>query len=119
MTLPASTQVSTEACCPEPTQIEASLLADSTAQQLAEVFRMLGDPTRLRLIALLADHEVCVNTLAESLQISPSAVSHQLRLMRQMKLVRFRRIGRHVAYTLDDDHVRGLFRLGLLHVEHE
>lgn len=88
------------------------------AQRLAELFRTLGDPTRLRLIALLLEGETNVSALAARLGISESAVSHQLRILRQMRLVRTRKEGRRVFYALDDDHVAALFRMGLDHVTH-
>jgi ArsR family transcriptional regulator, lead/cadmium/zinc/bismuth-responsive transcriptional repressor len=69
-------------------------------------------------ISLLLENEVCVHTLEATLGMTQSAISHQLRHLRQLNLVRFRKEGRHVYYALDDDHVRGLFEQGLLHVEH-
>jgi ArsR family transcriptional regulator, lead/cadmium/zinc/bismuth-responsive transcriptional repressor len=95
-----------------------SLIAQTEANRLGEVFKALADPTRLRLISLLLDHEVCVHTLEDLLGMSQSAISHQLRYLRQMQLVRYRKVGRHVYYALDDDHVRRLFEEGLLHVRH-
>jgi ArsR family transcriptional regulator, lead/cadmium/zinc/bismuth-responsive transcriptional repressor len=95
------------------------LITSPTANRLAEVFKALSDPNRLRLISLLLDNEVCVHMLEAALGMSQSAISHQLRHLRQLNLVRFRKEGRHVYYALDDDHVRGLFKQGLLHVEHE
>ncbi|HID85311.1 MAG TPA: ArsR family transcriptional regulator [Anaerolineaceae bacterium] len=88
------------------------------AQRLAELFRTLGDPTRVRLIALLLEGETNVSALAARLGVSESAVSHQLRILRQMRLVRTRKEGRRVFYALDDDHVAALFRMGLDHVTH-
>jgi len=88
------------------------------AQRLAELFRTLGDPTRVRLIALLLEGEANVSALAARLGVSESAVSHQLRILRQMRLVRTRKEGRRVFYALDDDHVAALFRMGLDHVTH-
>ncbi len=99
-------------------QLQGELPDLPTVHRLAEVFQALSDPTRLRIIAALVEHELCVHTLTELLGVSQSAVSHQLRLMRQLHLVRFRKEGRHVFYTLDDDHIRDLFHQGLLHVEH-
>lgn len=94
------------------------LIDSPTANRLAEVFKALSDPNRLRLISLLLENEVCVHTLEATLGMTQSAISHQLRHLRQLNLVRFRKEGRHVYYALDDDHVRGLFQQGLLHVEH-
>ncbi len=98
--------------------LDEQVIESSTANRLAEVFKALSDPNRLRLISLLLDNEVCVHTLEVVLGMSQSAISHQLRHLRQLNLVRFRKQGRHVYYALDDEHVRDLFRQGLLHVEH-
>lgn len=89
-----------------------------TAVQIAELFSTLGDASRVRIIAALTEGELNVSTLADAVEISESAVSHHLRHLRQMKLVRTRKDGRHVYYTLDDKHVSDLFRCGLEHVLH-
>lgn len=99
-------------------ELERHLLTPLTASRLAELFKALGDPTRLRIISLLVEHEVCVHTLGAALGMSQPAISHQLRYLRQLHLVRTRKEGRHVFYALDDDHVRLLLAQGLLHVEH-
>src|SRR6188768_650620 len=98
-----------------------SVLTDAeTVEALAETFRVLGDPTRLRIVdALVAETELCVCDIAERVGISESAVSHQLRLMRAQRIVRGRREGRCVYYTLDDQHVLDLFQQGLRHVSEE
>jgi len=100
-------------------RLQEELIDSRTANRVAEIFKALSDPTRLRIISALVERELCVHTLTEVLGVSQSAISHQLRLMRQLHLVRFRKEGRHVYYTLDDDHIRGLFQQGLLHVKHE
>ena len=91
-------------------------LSAETAQALAETFRVLGDPTRIRLIAAMALAERCVGDLASLVGMSESAVSHQLRMLRAARLVRTRRAGRQVFYTLDDAHILALFEQGLSHV---
>jgi len=88
------------------------------AARLAELFKALSDPTRLRLLSVLLQGELCVSELAERLGLSPSAVSHQLRGLRQMRLVRMRRAGRRIFYALDDEHISDLFQRGLEHVQH-
>lgn len=92
-------------------------LTDATASALAETFKVLGDTTRVRILDALSRDELCVHELAERVGISESAVSHQLRLLRGMRLVRPRRDGRLVYYTLDDQHIVGLFVQGLEHVQ--
>ena len=96
----------------------ARLLDEVTALRLAETFKALSDPSRVRIVSLLVDTEMCVHDLAEALDMSQSAVSHQLRSLRDLRLVRRRREGRQIFYTLDDEHVCQLFRLGLEHVLH-
>ena len=103
-------QISAPAHPPSP------LADDQTTQSLADLFRLLGDPTRLRIVDALTSGELCVCDISEQVGISESAVSHQLRLMRTMRLVRGRREGRCVYYTLDDQHVLSLFQQGLRHV---
>ncbi len=90
-----------------------------TATRLAELFQALGDPTRVRIISALSRAELCVCDLAASLGMSQSAISHQLRLLRSLRLVRGTKRGRMVYYALDDDHIRGLFESGMEHVTHE
>jgi ArsR family transcriptional regulator, lead/cadmium/zinc/bismuth-responsive transcriptional repressor len=97
-----------------------SLLSDAAlVQALADTFRILGDPTRVRIVDALAQGQLCVHEISERIGISESAISHQLRLMRSMRIVRGRREGRCVYYTLDDQHVLDLFQQGLRHVSEE
>jgi ArsR family transcriptional regulator len=93
-------------------------LDEELAAQVAELFSALSDTSRVRIIATLAEGEMNVGALAESVGISESAVSHHMRHLRQMRLVRARKAGRYVFYTLDDDHINDLFRCGLEHVLH-
>ncbi len=93
-----------------------TMIPDRTAEGLAETFGVLGDPTRVKLINALMADELCVCDLAALLGLSQSAVSHQLRLLRNMRLVKYRRDGRIVYYSLDDQHIRDLFLQGLQHV---
>lgn len=88
----------------------------ATVEALADTFRILGDPTRIRIVDALAQGDLCVHELSDKVGISESAVSHQLRLMRTMRIVRGRREGRCVYYTLDDQHILDLFQQGLRHV---
>lgn len=97
--------------------LRASQLADAAVADLAEMFRTLGDPTRVRILDALARHELCVCDIATLVGLTESAVSHQLRLLRHMRLVRARREGRMVYYALDDQHITELFAQGLRHVE--
>jgi ArsR family transcriptional regulator len=94
------------------------VLREQTSTHLADLFSALSDPTRLRIISVLLESERNVGELAAQLEMTESAVSHQLRGLRQLRLVRSRKDGRQVFYALDDDHVVKLYRLGLDHVEH-
>ena len=98
-------------------QLKARLLDDASVADLAETFKVLGDTTRVRILDALARVEVPVCDLAEVLGLTQSAVSHQLRLLRGMRLVRSRRDGQHIYYTLDDQHIVKLFEQGLEHVQ--
>jgi len=97
---------------------QQQLLAHTDAAQLSEFFRALGDPTRVRIISALAVGELCVCDIAATLRMSQSAVSHQLRVLRQLRLVKRRKVGQMVYYSLDDEHVSTLYREGMDHVRH-
>jgi len=97
---------------------EGAALSQQVAEELAGVFSALSDPTRVRIVSALAEAELSVGELAEALGMTLSAVSHQLGLLRRLRVVRARREGRHVYYCLDDEHVYSLFRRALEHVSH-
>ncbi len=94
------------------------MLDEGLAGVLAETFRVLADPTRVRIISALAESPLCVHELATALDVTHSAVSHQLAMLREMGLVSFEKEGRHVIYRLDDEHIQDLFRQGLAHARH-
>lgn len=101
-------------------RVQARLTDEETAQRLAETFAALSDTTRLRIIEALAQEELCVCDLSAALGgMSQSAVSHHLRTLRNLRLVRHRRAGRLVYYTLDDGHIQRLFTQGLEHVRED
>lgn len=96
------------------------LLDELTADRLAQTFSALADPTRVRILSALAGVEgLCVGDLAAVLGMSMSAVSHQLRMLRELRVVRRRRDGKHVYYALDDEHIADLFQRGLEHIRHD
>ena len=92
---------------------------ENTASQLASLFEALSDPTRLRIIATLIEGEMNVGDLVKSIGLSKSAVSHQLRGLRDKRLVRSRKQGRQVFVCLDDEHIADLFKRGLDHILHD
>ncbi|MTV50555.1 metalloregulator ArsR/SmtB family transcription factor [Heliobacillus mobilis] len=94
------------------------VLSNETYQGLAHIFKALGDPSRVRLIHALSFGELCVCDLADLLESSQSAVSHQLRLLRNLRLVKYRKDGKMVYYSLDDAHILGMLQQGLDHVNH-
>jgi DNA-binding transcriptional ArsR family regulator len=103
--------------CSDIQSIQSELLNESSATALAETFKVLGDLTRVRILDAIARTELCVGDIATVLGLSESAVSHQLRVLRGMRLVRPRRAGQMMFYTLDDHHIVGLFAQGLEHVQ--
>lgn len=106
----------------DPTSSDARrqrMLPARTVEGLAETFRVLGDPTRVRILDALASGELCVCDIAALVGISESAVSHQLRLLRSMRLVRSRRAGRLVYYAVDDHHILELLNQAMTHVEEQ
>ena len=88
---------------------------DDVLYELADLFRVFGDSSRIKILYALHDSELCVQDLANAVQLSQSAVSHQLRVLKDSKLVRFRRDGKTVYYALDDDHVRSILSMGMDH----
>jgi DNA-binding transcriptional ArsR family regulator len=90
---------------------------DETLYKLAAVFKVLGDPTRTKIISALLREELCVCDLTTLIGTSQSAVSHQLRVLRNMNLVKYRKDGRIAYYSLDDDHISSILTAGLKHVE--
>lgn len=97
-------------------EVRQKMIGEEVAQPLAEIFKTLGDPTRIKLLFALMSKELCVCDLAAVIGVSESAVSHQLRILRTQKLVKFRREGKILYYSLADQHVKKLFEQGLEHV---
>lgn len=90
---------------------------DEYLYDLAELFKVFGDSTRIRILYALFESELCVGDMAQILNLTQSAVSHQLRILKDAKLVKFRREGKIIFYSLDDDHVRMMLSMGMEHVE--
>ena len=97
--------------------VNAQMPDEEILYDLAELFKVFGDSTRIKILYALHDNELCVQDIANAVQLSQSAVSHQLRVLKDTKLVRFRRDGKTVYYALDDDHVRSILSMGMDHIE--
>lgn len=89
---------------------------EETLYQLAELFKVFGDSTRIRILHALSQNELCVQDIADNLNMTQSAISHQLRILKQAALVKFRRDGKTIYYSLADDHVATIMKQGLEHV---
>lgn len=98
--------------------VERELVSTIGSERLAQTFKAIADPTRVRILHALALAELPVCDIARLVETSESAVSHQLGLLRAARIVRRRKIGRHVFYALDDNHIRGLIDVGLEHLAH-
>ncbi len=97
-------------------RVQSQIPGNQDVTELSETFKVLSDPTRLKIVLALANEEMCVCDLAALIDVSVSAISHQLRLLRNMRLVSHRKEGKMVYYRLDDDHVENLIREASKHV---
>ena len=95
------------------------LPSTTTFENLAKLFKLIGDPTRCRILFALDNEEMCMCDIANVLKMTESAVSHQLRLLRQSQIVKTRKSGKEVYYTLDDEHIQKLFEIALEHINHQ
>ncbi len=98
--------------------VKAAMIDEPTMNELADIFKALGDPTRVRIIYALMQKELCVHDLTVVLEMGQSAVSHQLRVLRNMRIVKRRKAGKTVYYSLDDVHIEQIFAQTLHHVKH-
>ena len=113
-------------CCETP-EVHKDLLkkvaedmpAETELYDLAELFKIFGDSTRIRILFVLFEAEVCVYDIAEALNMTQSAISHQLRILKQSRLIKGRRDGKHIFYSLADDHVRSIIAEGREHIEED
>lgn len=99
-------------------QVIQDLPSEEILYDVAELFKVFGDSTRIKIICALFESEMCVNDLAFTLNMTQSAISHQLRILKASKLVKNRREGKLMYYSLDDEHVKQIFDAGYKHVEH-
>lgn len=92
------------------------LLDDNKIIDISELFKIFGDSTRIKIINILLDDELCVGDIADKINATQSAVSHQLRILKSSKLVKYRKVGNTIYYSLDDNHVKKIFELGCEHI---
>ncbi len=100
-------------------QVKDKMPEEETLYDLAELFKVFGDSTRIKILWALDEAEMCVCDIAALLNMTQSAISHQLRVLKQAKLVKNRREGKVVYYSLDDDHVKQIFKQGLTHINED
>lgn len=97
-------------------EVKNKLPEEETLYDLAELFKVFGDSTRIKIICALFESEMCVCDLSALLNVSQSAISHQLRVLKSARLVKFRRAGKVIYYSLDDEHIKHIFDEGLKHI---
>lgn len=117
-----STDNKKQPCCVDPKKVEElknKMLNEELVYDTADFFKVFGDSTRLKILYILKEGELCVGDLSEVLNMNQSAVSHQLRILRQNDIVKFRKSGKIVYYSLDDTHVETLLNQGLEHMMHK
>ena len=100
-------------------KIENNIPSSIEIEQLTKLYRAMGDLTRMKILWFLMEGELCVSELAYKMDFNESAISHQLRVLRQAHLVNYRKEGKVVYYSLDDDHIKMLYEQGLVHVLHQ
>lgn len=97
-------------------RLQTNMLDQEQFNDLSTLFKMFGDPTRLKILSVLFQEELCVCDIACLLQMTHSAVSHQLSVLRQNRLIKYRRSGKNVYYSLDDEHIQKIYDAGLAHI---
>lgn len=98
-------------------KVKLTNIGSEETQDLAEIFKLFADETRLRIICAILNTELCVCDLCELLNLNQSAVSHQLQLLRKSKLVKYRKEGKQVYYKLQDEHIEGIIKMALAHIK--
>ena len=104
---------------PREEDLPALNITEDELCDMAELFKVFGDSTRIRILFVLFEAEVCVYDLAEALNMTQSAISHQLKILKQSRLIKGRREGKHIFYSLADDHVRSIIAEGREHIEED
>lgn len=100
-------------------EIQKGMLTQESFLDLSNVFKMFGDPTRLKILSILFQHELCVCDISALLDMNQSAVSHQLSVLRQNRIIKSRRSGKNIYYSMDDEHIEAIYKTGLAHIEED
>ncbi len=110
--------MSKDCCChsKEVEKLKTTLVCDEILYDLAELFKAFADTTRIKIISALKNDELCVGAISELINVSQSAVSHQLRVLKNSKIVKHRRLGKQIFYSLDDEHIKKIYNMGLEHI---
>lgn len=106
-------------CCDhsnEVKKVKETLIKEETLYDVAELFKAFADTTRIKIISVLKEEELCVGAISELINVSQSAVSHQLRVLKNSKIVKPRREGKQIYYSLDDEHIKKIYDMGLEHI---
>ena len=109
-------------CCVNQENVDIvlkQLISEDDIVDICEIFKLLGDPSRMRIVAALRIKELCVGDIAALMEISLSGVSHQLRLLKKSRIVKTRRDGKMMYYSIDDEHIEALIDMALYHINHE
>ena len=100
-------------------ELQDNLLTQECFDDLSNIFKMFADPTRLKILSMLFQHELCVCDISALLDMTQSAVSHQLSVLRQNRIIKSRRSGKNIYYSLDDAHIEAIYKIGLEHIEED
>ena len=109
----------TQECCDHEKEVEKVkelLINEETLYDVAELFKAFADTTRIKIISVLKEEELCVGAISELINVSQSAVSHQLRVLKNSKIVKHKRVGKQMFYSLDDEHIQKIYDMGLEHI---
>lgn len=98
-------------------KVKRKMPGDAALDALGTLFKVIGDPTRVKILFSISEHELCVCDICAVLNMSPSAISHQLRVLKDARIVKSRREGKNVFYSLDDEHIDKIFKMGLNHIK--
>ena len=100
-------------------EVKKSMLSDKVINEVASFFKIVGDPTRTKILSILDKNELCVCDIANLLNMTKSSISHQLKTLKEAGIVKCNRVGKEVYYTLDDEHVSEVFEVALYHIGHK